>query len=423
MNNIGEWQLRGIRQHYVMQFPIIIDKRKETFEETLKGLSSEEPWSPNYSGFPRTTYFYKRDLGLLQMIAEKVGSNEKFTSVEVQHDASDLGLTHRIKAEHNSGAVLFFDGLYVRITRVVTTDTFELKDLLPRTGVPHERHSIIEDFIGCVQKILPEQNIYGHSFYQYYTVDEANWEKLGLRREGDAQIRLVLNDPNFITITAIIFSTFGKDFHVYLGEEERANQVIAQNFFMQQEIDGFTRFFDQQLKEMIGYQNSLGKDFGGVISPIYDIRKKHRMWNKVKKAIKSIYNVRDILEKGRLFCRALEILVEKKWAFFNGPRQMWVDGEEMDTIEQIQHPTINFFEFKLEENELKAISSEAAVPSYKTSVDMLRKKLEYLSNLTEEVYQRERDLLTAYQTEFGLYAVWFAIIALVVAVISLFLSK
>jgi len=96
MNNIGEWQLRGIRQHYVMQFPIIIDKRKETFEETLKGLSSEEPWSPNYSGFPRTTYFYKRDLGLLQMIAEKVGSNEKFTSVEVQHDASDLGLTHRI---------------------------------------------------------------------------------------------------------------------------------------------------------------------------------------------------------------------------------------------------------------------------------------------------------------------------------------
>lgn len=410
-----DWQISGIKKHNIMQFPTIRNKRRETMEQTLYALSSEEP---GYWLFPRTTHLYKSDLEILRRILQEVKANSNFTSSDMVHSSSDLGLTHKIQATHRTGAVLFFDGLYVRVTRAITSDEFNLSDLLPRTGIPKDEREVINDFTSCVQKVFPKENIYGRRFYNYYTIDKTNWEKIGVQRQGDAQLRLVINDPNYVTVTALIFTKWGEDFHVYLGDEDRIHQMIAHDFFMDQEIESFIGFYNAKHKDVVKLQNTVLTDFGGVISPVWRLDKKRRKWNSVKEAMKSIYAIKDLTEKGKLLTRAINSVIEKKWAFFNGPRQIWIVGEEEDKEEKIQHAMPHFFESRLKDSKLGKIS-DSINPFYQHTFDQLEKKIELVSDEVDEIYQRERDLLTAFQTEFSLYAVWFSLIAIVIAIISL----
>ena len=136
--------------------------------------------------------------------------------------------------------------------------------------------------------------------------------------------------------------------------------------------------------------------------------------------MKSIHAIKDLTEKGRLLTAAIKSVIEKNWAFFNGPRQIWLAGEEQDKEEKIQHAMTHFFEIRLEGSKLKEISDSPSSPFYQHTYDQLNGKVEFVSDKVDEIYQRERDLLTAFQTEFSLYAVWFSLIALIVAIISLF---
>lgn len=412
MSRIKEWQLEGIRKHTVIWFPVIRESRRETLEETLESLSSEERLAPNYSHFPRTTYLYKSDTKALQEILFKLKHDPDFISSDILHSASDLGLTHRIKVTEKSGSILFFDGLCIRLTRTVSPERLNLEDLLSKTGVPQEEWKIINRFVDRIREVLPDRNI--ESTYSYYTVDNTNWEKLGLERKKDAQICLVINDVEQ-----------KKDFAVYLGEEDRIHQMIAHDLFIGKEIEMFINFYDRKSKDIIRYQDRLKTDFGGIISSIWRVDKKHQMWNSVKKAMKSIYAIKDLVDRGKLFSAALKSLIEKKWAFFNGPRQLWlideVENHAIDDEEKIQHPTSHFFEIRLEGSKLKEIPDSPIDPFYYADYEQLKRKIQVVSDQVDEIYKRERDLLTAFQTEFSLYAVWISIIALIIAIAALLL--
>jgi hypothetical protein len=418
---VKNWQLKGIRKHNIMWFPILKSTRRETGEKTLDLLNSESP-TPNYGLFPRTTHLYKSNRQVLEKILSKAKDDTSFLSFDIVHSSSDLGLVYKVKAEHKSGATLFYDGLCLRITRTISADEFNLDTLLSKTGAPRDEMEVFNDFARCVKYFFPEKEFFERS-YSYYTIDETNWESLGLRRQGEAHLRLLIKDPRIFRITALIFHEQGKDFDVYLGEEEQTHQMIAHDFFMIQEISMFNELFDTKLTDIARYRSKLGIDFGGVISPIWRIDEKHRMWNSAKETMKSVYGIRDIVDKGRLLVSAIRYIVEKKWAFFNGPRQIWIAGEEQDTEEKVQHPMTHFFEVRLEGSEIKDIPNSPIDPFYRSVFEELATKVNVISNQADEIYQRERDLLTAFQTEFSLYAVWFALGALVIAMISIILLR
>lgn len=416
------WQFKGIKKHTVVPFQLLRKNRKETLEETLAELSSEESLTPNYSLFPRTTHLYRSDLATLEKIVSAIETSEKFTSSNILHSASDLGLTHKIQTAHQDEATMLFDGLHIRATRAVFTNGFKLDSLLEKTGVPKNEWEVINDFISCIQKVFPSEDIYGKLFYSYYTIEDANWEKLALRRQGDAQLRLVLNDPKYFTVTALIFTKWGKDFHVYVGEEDRIHQMIAHDFFIDQEIESFLEFYDTKLKEIVTHQRKLKADFGGLLSPIWRLDRKWKMWNSMKETMRSIYIIKDLTDKGRLLTEAIRSLIEKKWAFFNGPRQIWLVGEEQDKEEKIQHAITHFFETQVDGSQLSKISDSPINPFYQHTFERLGKKVKFISDEIGEVYKRGRDLLTAFQTEFSMYAVWLAVIALIIAAMGIAIS-
>jgi hypothetical protein len=418
---VKNWQLKGVRKHNIMWFSVVKNTRRETAEKTLDLLSSES-LTPNYWAFPRTTHLYKSNRPVLEKILSKTKDDTSFLSADIVHSSSDLGLVYRIKAEHKSGATLFYDGLCIRITRIISVDEFNLDTLLSKTGAPRDEMEVFNDFASCVKHFFPEIN-YFESSYSYYTIDETNWDSIGLRRQGEAHLRLVIKDPSIFTITALIFHEQGKDFHVYLGEEEHTHQMIAHDFFMIHEIRMFSGLFETQLTDIARYRSKLGMDFGGVISPIWRIDEKHRMWNSAKETMKAVYAIRDVVDKGRLLVSGIRYIIEKEWAFFNGPRQIWIVGEESDSEEKIQHSMTHFFEVRLDGSEIKDISNAPIDPFYRSVFEELATKVNVIANQADEIYQRERDLLTAFQTEFSLYAVWFALGALAVALISIILLR
>src|SRR4030067_488474 len=224
-----DWQLKELKQNTLMWFPIIRQNRKETVEQTLNNLST---YFEAYQ--PRTTHLFKSDRQVLEKILSKLQSNGNFTSSQIVHSSSDLGLTYKIEAAHKTGWLFVFDGFPIRATKPLFAGKFKLESLLSKTGVPHDDWKSFNDFTNCVNEVFPDKHV--ESSYSYYTVGETNWEKTGLRREGDAQLRLLINDPNYFTVTALIFETWGKDFSVYLGDEKQVNERLAHDSFIGHDI-------------------------------------------------------------------------------------------------------------------------------------------------------------------------------------------
>lgn len=410
----NEWDFKGIKRHTISQFPLIKDTRKESPEETLNLLKGED------SGgiFPRTTHIYKSDKEFLEDIHGIINVQSKFISSEIVHESSDLGLVYKIIAEHESGSKLFFDGLSIRVTSIVNDDDFNIEDLLSMTGYPKDEYNVIQDLITCIKELFPDESEYGHSIYSYYSIDETNWEKVGLKRKGDAQGRIVIQDPNYFTITAIIFMEMGKDFHVYFGEEDRIHQMIGQDFFIMQEIEMFSDYFNKKLKYITNFQNELKECFDGVLAPFWKVHIKKKKWNKIKEMLISLYSVMEITMRGKLLTKSIEKFIENRIAFFNGPRQIWLAGEEQDTEEKIQHQINHFFDFKIENSKLNLVSDTPIVPFYNWNLQNLNKILDKITNYSNDLYQKEKDLLNTYQTEFALDALIIAVIAIVISSIS-----
>ena len=410
-----EWDFKGIKKHTISTFPLLKDNRKENLETTLNLLNKDD--SSNL--FPRTTHLYKSDRDLLEEINRIINLRSNFSSSEVIHNSSDLGLVFKIIAEHKSGSKLIFDGLYVRVTRIIKEGDFNLEDLLPITGVPRDEYNVIQDFINCVIQLFPNESKYGHPIYAYYTIDETNWEKVGLKSEGNAQGRIVIRDPNYFTITAIIFTEWGKDFHVYFGEENRIHQMIGQDFFIMLQIDMFTNYFNEKLKSLLNYQIELKDFFIGVLAPFWNVRAKKRNWNRIKEILRMLYSIMEITERGKILTKSLGKFIENRMAFFNSPKQIWLNGEEQDDEEKIQHQINHFFEFKIENSNLKLISNSSIIPFYEYDLQNLKKMINDISNISKDLYQKEMDLLKIYQTEFALDALIIAVIAIILTFFTL----
>ncbi|WP_269850854.1 hypothetical protein [Methanosarcina horonobensis] len=186
-------EFKGLKKHTVCTLPLLKDQRKESLEYTL---TSNSDFS---SSFPRTTHLYKSDKAILEAIYEKIGGS--FISANVLHESSDLGLVYKIIIEHENGYTLVFDGLYLRITKILSDDHFTLPDLLPLAGEPVIEYNIISSFVNQFVKPLYPEAVQYSVPYSYYTIDEVEFKKISLTRINNEQAVLILNYPNYFTIS------------------------------------------------------------------------------------------------------------------------------------------------------------------------------------------------------------------------------
>ena len=361
--------LGGLERHHVGWFPITLLKRHETLEHTLDMLKADDPWGTNLNVFTGATHLYRATSDSFELLRQALMRNRDFVQVEVLHESSDLGIGYKILARNKSGESIYYDGVLYRVTEPVCEGNFEIERLNELAGYPRRADDIVITFQNSLREVITNLPEYSHTIFSFYTARHTDWNALGLQNQDNAKLRLICNDPHILTITAIIFSETGKDYDVYLGERDAILQMIAHDFCIQIELDGFINYFDKQRAEVARIKRTAATELRGIISPFYSLVRKHQQWSSVKNSLNSLLQITSDISKGELFIQALAQMVEKRWAYFNGPRQIWLEGEERDEQVQIQHPCNNFFEARLENGKLQNLSDKPSLPMYAASVE------------------------------------------------------
>lgn len=414
--------LNNLEKHQIGTFAASLPKRRESIEETLNLLDFKDGPGENSRYFMRATHLYRTKSEHFENLRQSLIKNLNFVHVEILHQSSDIGLPYQIFVRHNSGKILFYDGILYRLTEVVHEDDFGLNELETLAKYNSGFDPVVVEFEKSLCEVIPELYIYSHTSLSFYTASPKDWKELGIKAEGDPHLRLTCRDMNFLTVTALIFSEIGKDYYVYLGERETTLQMLAHETFMSMELRSFGEFAEEKRKLLHIVKKATIEELKGVISPFYNLTVKHKNWNSIKISWKTLGEVRKTLAQFDLLVQAYDHIIENRWAFFNGPRQIWLSGEVQDDQEQIQHTCLNFYNTKLDNSTITDISEKPDKPMYTGRLAEIKNLVTAVKNEMEPMLSEENTLLTIFQTEFSLYAVWLAVLALIISLFAVVIS-
>ena len=398
----------GVKLHYLHVFSVLTN-RSETLEGTLQR---------DHRTILGASRLYKADCQILSKIEEQLSQNGNFSSTQIIHSSSDLGLSHQLSTHHSDGAKIYFDGLIIRASYDISADSFDPKQILEKTGYPPMSSPAIYEFMQNVCKVLPQAQPLGSWFRTYYTFDVVRWEKIPLTRIGEPQALLPVRDPNMVTLTSGSVDQ-GLYYSIYLGKETWIHQMISHDLFISSEIDKFLAFFKEKLEKMIQIQGSLKNNYGILTSNFFNIRNKHKAWGAVKRDIITLYDTSEIAERGILFSDKIKKLIEDKIAFRNEDIELWLVGEEPDPEEKKQEFYKQFFILSWDGTSIKVKENSLTTPLYGSRLLNLKERLGKIAELVDINYRRETDISCLFQTEFSLYAVIFSIIAVIIAIVTL----
>jgi hypothetical protein len=422
MSTTPSKSLNSLEKHQVGYFITPLFTRRESIEETLAIFDATRSPAENSSILMRATHLYKAKPEKLEQLRQSLIKNQSFVHVELLHQSSDIGLTHKIFARHKSGKELYYDGVVYRLTEVIHAEDFGLDEIEKLAGYQGSFDPVVVEFENSLREIIPSLHMYSHTSLNFYTATPKSWEEVGIKAEGEPHLRLACKDMDIITITALIFSEAGKNYYVYLGERIKTLQMIAHDTFISMELSGFVEFIEDRRKTLHTVKETVLEELNGAIAPLLKLGLKHKNWNSIKSSWKTLGELRKAFSKFDLLIQAYEHISENRWAFFNGPRQIWLAGDEKDDQEKIQHPCPNFFDAKLENSKITDISEKPDTPMYTGKIYELRKLITTTKDELVPVLDEENSLLTIFQTEFSLYAVWLAVLALFISLISIIIS-
>lgn len=408
--------IKEVHLHHLGCFPKTLISRKETIEETISLLEIDDVYDSNLNYFDRTSHLYRTSHETLQPLLEKIGSSDKFEKVEIFHKSSHLGLPYQLVAKHKSGHEIMYDGLAYCISESVHSDYCSLEQLQDFTHYPYRKDNIIRDFGDVLRHLIPELPEMQYSMYSFYSAEASDWNVFGLKREGEAQLSLRLNDRNFVTVTGLIHSKIGKEYEVYIGEMNTILEMNSHHMFYILEYSNFSDHVDS-------VRNRINIASGTISNTMTDITKslpmfvdKYTSWNASKASIRDMYSIKQSIKKYELMSESLQQISKERWASRNAPRQLFFEGE-FDEEWQNSYWCQNFFEAKLVKGKVADLKDIAMSPLYVATIDNVLHKVGLLESELQTILSEIRDLLSAIQTEFSMYAVWLAFGAVIVSVL------
>jgi hypothetical protein len=277
----------------------------------------------------------------------------------------------------------------------------------------------VSRFENYLSEIINDFRKNSYSIIDFYTIDKVIWENLRIRATHQIEdVKVCLNciDESILTITALRFAEHGEHFNVYLDDTNTILEMLANDFYIDYEIKRTIYFINEKLNIFNHIDLSLVECYDGLASKFRNLKKKTSSWRKIKLAIKELITSKPFISKLGLYQNTLRKIVEGRLAFFNGPKQIFIN-DEYDEEEKVQHFRLGFYEANLVESKISNTLEIVREPYYKKRFDELSILINRCKNDSERLLNEARDLLTAFQTEFSAYAVWIALIALIISLI------
>lgn len=420
-------QLVNLEKHQIGWFftnlsPLTLPPRRESIEKTLSLFDASRGPLENAGILSRATHLYKPRAKDFERLCQALSHNPNFNHVEILHQSSDLGLPNKILARHISGKEIIYDGVIYRLTNSVHAEEFDLNELEKLAGYKGSFDPDLTHFENSLSEVTSLPHIYSHVSYNLYTVSPTDWENIGIRVEGDPHLRLRCRDMNIITITALVYDEVGKDYFVYLGDRETTLQMFAHEVFNAMELVSYNQYAEKERDSLHIVRKSTAEETASATAPFYRLDRKHKNWNSIKSSWNTLSEIRKSLASFDLLIQAYEKVIENRWAYINLPRQIWLAGEVRDDQEKIANPCPNFFEGKLENGKVADISDKPSEPIYTRKQVELKNLIQIIKDELTPSFDDETTLLTVYQTEFSLYAVWLAVLALFISLVSVIIT-
>lgn len=411
--------LNNLYLNHIGYFSISLLERKETIEKTINLLDVEDSFQSNINCLNRVSHLYHTSKEKLEPLREILTRNSDFIDVQIINDSSTLGLPYKVYATHKNGQSLYFDGLLYLVEIEIKKDKFSFSDLNSIAGYPFRADEIIKSLGISLKGIIPSLNEWSYSMYSFYTAEIENWKELGITRIGEAQLHIPINDPNFVTLTGLIHTKFGKEYSLFLGEKKIIQEMNSHDMFLNKEFKDFTKFINHLREENNHSSSTINDSMNNITKAFYKFIPKYSSWNKAKESISKVYKIKKSIFKYILLKETINELINKKMALRNSPKQIWLENEEIDNKWLNSYWCQNFFNVKLINKNIETVEDENQVmsPIYSSSAKELINKIQFLDKEVESVLGESRDLLSTIQAEFSMYAVWLAIFAVLISVL------
>jgi len=407
----------GLKLHNLDVYPYYEEHATQDIQSILRSTEDLKKrgifYELEYSPIVNLKFRVKTEF--LTHICQILKDDNNFLSCDLVHQLSDIGLPNYLIAKHLNESILIFDGIIIRSTREITTQKIQINEILKTSGYPSLQSKAIDDFFQAIHKDNSKFPNHGIIGFAYYTFTETDWDLLGLKREGEAQGCLYINDPHIITNTALIFTEFGKEFLIFFGNESTIHEMICLEVFIRLELVRISSLFKQNIIQLYAIYDKIFIKYGGLALENFKIIQKMENWNEIKKMMIKLYEIIDITENAQNYSSKIKKIVDEKFAFFNGPAQLIFTKDNTQNI--LHHRISNFFEFRLNESSKIENLHSQVDPLYLRDWSETNEKIRFTKSLEDDLYNKTRDLQMAYQTEFTLYALYSAICALVISIV------
>ena len=419
MNNI---KANELYLNHIGCFSLTLMDRRESIQDTISLLKIEDEFGSNLGFFDRTAHLYRTSRDSLAALKESLDRNNEFTDVDIIHKSSCLGLPYQIYAKHKTGKDVFFDGLAYLVAEPIHIESFCLNEIQSIASYPHRVSNIIQDLEFSLREVLSDLPEMQYSMYSFYTANVDDWKSFGFTRVGDAQLHLLINDPRFITQTGLIHTKIGKEYSLYIGDRDVILEMNSHHMFYISEFDRYSNYINHIREKIETASCSISTAMNDITKSFPKFLDKYASWNASKSSIRKMYEIKKVIKKYYLLSALVQDLANKRYASRNSPKQIWFNQSEIDNEWKQSYWCTNFFQAKLEGHGVSKIEEEPMKPLFNGSIEQLVYKIGLLNEELQEIMSEIRDLLSAIQTEFSMYAVWLAFGAVIVSILVTLLS-
>jgi hypothetical protein len=398
-----------------------ITQRKETWDETI-----EFGYQYEMIALGRATHLYYSNelVKELEAIAEKLNENKKITKVRVLHETSLSGIPYQIRAEYIYDKELIniaFDGICFFMTIDKSGSFSTLNDVIKATGSE----------LGFRNECLYIVKQFGFEIYvlhdPFWDIEIDSISSIGLSTDTEyPAIKFVCNDETFMTLTNYgdkMVGSSGRRYYVYVAESKKfIRDRLMHEDIVNNELNSFCNLIKNNNRAAIDASIKILSCLKSMPGNIITFARRTRNWQKLKGIPSFLLDIESRLPKYKGFVDLLTKEMEKRNAFINVPKTIWVNGENHDEKLNVTRDVPNFY--ILEYNNGKILNTEKipCKPAYSYMMDELKEELDKMSFSVSEALSKMNNAISLYSTNFGFDALWIAIIAIIIAIIPIIIT-
>lgn len=369
---------------------------------------------------------------LYSSIESKVAENnlKEEITLELLHETSYSGLPYQLFLSHQKNdeyVKIYFDGFIMFFTiekNIINTDETNINEIVELTNSALDFRN---DNLNLVKNIF-DLDVYNfhNPFWDVEISDLSSFLSLNYTNADYPVFKILCNDRNYATFTNYgdkQVNTIGKKYYIYFSEHiNKAREKICHDMIIEHELDEFKSFFDSKIYATIFANTKLIESLKLVPSRVHHFFSRHKSWLSLKGVSFELLSIDEMLPKYRKSVQIVSERMKRGTSYINSAQVIirfdddkYCNQREVESFFELIHDVTSQRGFNVE-------NKESSLPPYSYIAKESRKKIKLLDKSLIKAMETLNKTISLYSTNFGFDALWVAIVALLISIISLLVA-